>query len=81
MTLWGRTKFIDMVFNLQSQTADNMLGLILDKNKQVKRVNFESDIDLPLDDTGRLDDWLSRADKDFTYRSKEIADFLEFDRR
>lgn len=80
-TLWGRTKFIDMVFNLQSQTADNMLGLLLDKESQVKRINFESDMDLPLDDVGRLEDWCSRADQIFTYSSKDISDFLDLPKR
>jgi hypothetical protein len=80
-TLWGRTKFIDMIFNLQSQTADNMLGLLLDKERQVKRINFDSDMDLPLDDVGRLEDWCSRADQIFTYSSKSISDFLSLTKR
>lgn len=80
-TLWGRTKFIDMIFSLQSQTADNMLGLLLDKERQVKRINFKSDLDLPLDDAERLEDWFSRADQIFTYESKNISNFLGLKKR
>ena len=80
-TRWGRTKFIDMIFNLQSQTASNMLGLILDQKQQVLPINFKSDSGLPLDDVGRLEDWLSKADQDFTYKSQRIAEFLVLERR
>ena len=41
-TKWGRGKFIDMILNLQSQTANNMLGLAL-RPDQLLRINFESD--------------------------------------
>lgn len=77
LTRWGRSRFIDMLLNLQSQTADNMLGLLLDKDKQVLRINFESDQELSLSDTRNINDWAAKADKDFTYNSARIKEFLE----
>ena len=76
LSRWGGPRFIDMLLNLQSQTANNMLGLLI-KREQLLRINFESDRRLPLDDVGMLNDWVSKADHDFTHRSAEIKKFLE----
>ena len=75
-TRWGRGKFIDMILNLQSQTASNMLGLLL-RPEHVFSVNFESDTKLSLDDPSMFDDLISRADQKFTHLSQGIKTFLE----
>ncbi|MFC1497346.1 CBASS cGAMP-activated phospholipase [Verrucomicrobiota bacterium] len=73
---WGRGKFVEMLLNLQSQTANNMLGLLLEQD-QVLRLNFESDNELPLDKPDEFHDLVSRADREFTHSSAEIKKFLQ----
>jgi patatin-like phospholipase/acyl hydrolase len=72
---WGGRKFIQMLLNLQSETANNMVGLLL-KQDQILRLNFESDKSLPLDCPKEFDDLVTRADREFTHRSEEIRTFL-----
>ena len=74
-TRWGRGRFINMLLNLQSQNANNMLGLILDSG-QILRLNFDSDLELPLDDPRELADLTSKADHDFSHNSEPIRSFL-----
>ena len=74
-TRWGASKFINMLLNLQSETVSNTLKLLLDEN-QVTRVNFSSDTDLSLDDPKMYADLCSKADREFTHMSKEIATFF-----
>jgi len=73
-TRWG-LKFIQMLLNLQSETANNMVGLLLNQD-QILRLNFESDKSLPLDRLEEFDDLITRADREFTYSSAEIKAFL-----
>ncbi len=75
-THWGGSKFIDMIVNLQAETAQNILGLLL-KETQILRINFESDGKLSLDDPKKLTDWISKADRKFTHNSSKIASFLD----
>jgi hypothetical protein len=77
-TRWGRSKFINMLLNLQAETANNMAGLLLN-SEQILRINFESDRNLPLDDPNMLPDLVSTADKDFTYNSSRIRKFIEIE--
>lgn len=72
---WKRDKFIKMLLNLQSQNANNMLGLVLEE-EQIRRVNFDSDVDLALDAPNEFDDLVSRADKQFSHESALIKNFL-----
>jgi predicted acylesterase/phospholipase RssA len=74
-TRWGRGKFIDMILNLQSQTANSMVGLLL-RPEQVLRINFDSDTPMPLDDPNEYSKLVSRADKDFTHNASAIRQFL-----
>ena len=76
VTRWGSGKFIDMILSLQAETANNMLGLLLER-EQVLRLNFESDKDLPLDRPEEFYDLVSRADRKFTHESKKINAFLD----
>lgn len=69
------TKIVDVLLNLQSKSAQNMMGLLLD-DTQYLRLNFESDKKLSLDSVNTIDDLKSRADQTFTYNVKAIGDFL-----
>ena len=75
MSFYG-IKLIDVFLNLQSKSAQNMVGLLLSE-KQYLRLNFESDKKLSLDDVKSIDDLKARADKDFSYNINQIKDFLE----
>ncbi|MBZ0179746.1 MAG: patatin-like phospholipase family protein [Melioribacteraceae bacterium] len=72
---WRHKMFINFIMSLQGQSSLNYLSLIL-RHEQIKRIDFPSDNPLPLDDITKVDDLISRADKEFTHRSKEINDFL-----
>ena len=74
-TRWGGSKFIQMLLNLQSETANNMVGLLLNQD-QILRLNFESDKSLPLDRPKEFHDLATRADRKFTHSSSEIKAFL-----
>ena len=80
MTRWQRNKLLDLIFNLQSHAAHNMLCLLLgespSESKRVYRLTFESDQPLPMDATRKLDDWISQADHVFTHNATQIEDFL-----
>ena len=80
LTGWQRSKFIDLIFNLQSDSAHSSLCLLLggspQSSKQVLRLTFETDQPLSLDSVRKRDDWITKADHTFTYKSPEIAEFL-----
>lgn len=79
-TRWQSGKLLDLILNLQSDTAYNMLCLLLGESpldpKRVLRLTFESDRPLPMDSAGKRDDWIARADHIFTHNAARIADFL-----
>jgi predicted acylesterase/phospholipase RssA len=75
---WKGPEFINFIMSLQTQSTHNYLQLLL-KGDQFIRLDFESDIPLPLDDCSAIDDLLSRADRLFTHRSAEIRRFLTND--
>lgn len=77
LTGWKRQKFINMLLNLQAQTAKNMLGLLLEPD-QILRVNFESDKTLKLDDPREHNNLISLADRDFTYNVERIKQFMSY---
>lgn len=72
---WG-SKLIDLTFNLQSSTVENIAGLILEDD-QYMRLNFQETGKLELDNTKLLPRLKSIADRDFTYNSKRIKKILE----
>jgi len=76
VTGWKGKKLIDMILNLQSKSAQNMVGLMLNRN-QYLRINFEKEKPLSLDDIRSVSDLISVADHDFTYNYNNIKDFLE----
>ena len=62
--------------SLQAQSVHNYLSLLL-KPEQIKRLSFESEQPLPLDETTCVDKFLSKADSMFTYEATKIKEFLE----
>jgi len=73
---WKHKEFISFILSLQSQSALNYLNLML-RPGQIKRVDFESDLPLPLDDVSMLDDLISKADHNFTHESEVIRAFIQ----
>lgn len=72
---WQRQEFIGFILSLQSQSTHNYLQLIMKKD-HLLRLNFESDLPLPLDDCRSTQDLFSRADKLFTYETENIKAFF-----
>jgi len=72
---WKHKEFISFILSLQSQSAMNYLNLQL-RHDQIKRIDFESDLPLPLDDVSKMDDLITRADRDFTHESEAIRQFI-----
>ena len=83
-TRWRSSKFIDLILNLQSDNAHNMLCLLLGESplepKRVLRLTFESDQPLPMDSTEKRHDWIAKADHIFTHNAARIAAFLSIER-
>lgn len=77
---WGGAKLLDLVFNLQSEAAHNMLCLLLGESplhpNRVLRLTFTSEHPLPMDRTGKQDDWIATADRVFTHNAASIASLL-----
>jgi len=73
---WKHKEFISFILSLQSQSALNYLNLML-RPGQIKRIDFESDLPLPLDDVSMLDDLISKADHNFTHESESIRAFIQ----
>jgi hypothetical protein len=73
---WKHKEFISFILSLQSQSALNYLNLML-RPGQIKRVDFESDLPLPMDDVAMLDDLISKADHKFTHESESIGAFIQ----
>jgi len=72
---WKGPEFISFLMSVQAQSTHNYLQLMLDIS-QLLRIDFESDLPLPLDDYTAIDDLISRADRVFTYHSHEIKKFI-----
>lgn len=64
-----------MILNLQSATAANMMKLLVPPERYL-RIEFESDSDLPLDDTSLVADLKSKADYAFTHQANLIRHVL-----
>lgn len=77
---WQRSKLLDLILNLQSANAHNMLCLLLGESprdpKSVLRLTFESDRPLPMDSTHKRSEWIAKADHTFTHNSARVANFL-----
>lgn len=75
---WKGKELIAFIMSLQAQSTQNYLQLMLGKD-QLLRLNFESDLQLPLDDCSTIEDMISRADKVFTYKSGDLKKFFKID--
>ena len=77
---WQRSKLLDLILNLQSANAHNMLCLLLGESprdpKRVLRLTFESDHPLPMDSIHKRNEWIAKADHAFTHNAARIAGFL-----
>jgi len=76
---WGligwKTKVIDVTLNLQSMASHHntdFLGL-----SKYLRVNTKENNQLPMDDAKMVPDFISKADKEYTYMRKEIMNFFD----
>lgn len=76
VTGWKGKEFISFILSLQSQSAMNYLNLQL-RPEQILRIDFESDLPLPLDDVSKIDNLLTKADHDFTHNSEAIRKFIK----
>lgn len=72
---WRHKDFIGFILSLQSQSALNYLKLLLQPD-QITRIDFESDLPLPLDDVSMIGDLMSKADHSFTHGSERIRRFF-----
>lgn len=83
LTRWQRNKLIDLILNLQSDTAHNILCLLFNESpidsKHVLRMTFESDSPLPMDSARHSNDWITKADHCFTHLSPKLKQFLNID--
>jgi len=79
-TRWQRSKLLDLILNLQSDSAHNMLCLLFNESPlastRVFRMTFESDQCLPMDAVCHGDDWITRADHCFTHNAPRLKEFL-----
>lgn len=83
-TRWQHRKLIDLILNLQADTAYNSLCLLMGESPlqstRVLRLTFESDEPLAMDSARHGSDWVAKADHCFTHNALRIADFLGTER-
>jgi len=75
ITGWGGAEIVDLILNLQSKTAGNMLYHL--PKKDYLRLNFKRDYKLSLDDDAILPDLKSIAERLFAVEFKNIKGFFE----
>jgi hypothetical protein len=73
-TGWGKTKLIDLIFNLQTIASNNFVRLFLQDN--YLRINFETEKELTLDNSSIIPYLETKADYEFTHNFKEIKEFF-----
>lgn len=80
-TRWKGSKLLDLILNLQNDTVQNMLCLLLnegkDETEKVCKLTFDSDQPLPMDSTYKLNEWINRADYSFSHNADRIKRFLD----
>lgn len=74
VTGWQSRKLINMIFNLQSQSAANIAGLLL--GKRYLRISFEETRSLSLSDPAQMPSIKAKAAATFTYQHDVIERFL-----
>ena len=76
---WKGTELVAFIMSVQARSIHNYLKLMLG-DQQLLRLDFDSDLPLPMDDCSSVDDLISRADKEFSYRSADLKRFLQLGR-
>lgn len=71
---WKGKKLLDLILHLQAVNDTNRTRLILGDN--YLRLNHDSSVELPLDNTRILTEMKNRADFTFTHNSEKLKDFL-----
>src|SRR3989339_930635 len=74
-TGWGSTKLVDSIFNIQMQTNDNVVQLILEKDNYL-RINFRRNQKLSLDDIKIIPDLIKQAEYDYAKNKENINKFF-----
>lgn len=76
---WRHKELISFIMSLQSQSAANYVNLLL-RPEQIKRIDFDSDLPLPMDDASIIEDLISKAAYKFTHESDAIRRFIQLER-
>jgi patatin-like phospholipase/acyl hydrolase len=82
LTRWNKSQLIELILNLQMQSAKNMINLLLyesaqNQNKDIQILRLtETDMKEPMDDPSLLKQLIARADNQFTKQSETIKNFL-----
>lgn len=72
---WKNKELVNFFMSINTQSVNNYLELILNK-ENILRLNFSTDLPLPLDECKNIEDLMSRADRDFSYRVDDIRKFF-----
>ena len=72
---WNPIKLVSVILNLQSVASQNMVQLMLPKERYL-RINFETDQSLAMDDPQLVPSLKSKADRDFTHNSQKIGELI-----
>lgn len=73
---WKNKELVNFFMSINTQSVNNYLELILTKKSNL-RINFNTDLPLPLDDCKSIEELKSRADKDFSHRVHDVKEFFE----
>jgi len=75
---WRGIGFISFLLSLQARATHSYLQLMLEDH-QLLRLDFETDLPLPMDDPSIMDDLVYRADQCFSYRTAELRAYFDGD--
>ena len=75
LTGWRNKKMISTILSLQTTINQNLLKFLIPR-ENILNLSYTSDKVLPLDDTSQNKNLLSKAERDFSDKHKEIQDFI-----
>lgn len=75
---WRGPDFISFLLSLQARATHSYLELILEEH-QLLRLDFETDLPMPMDDPSIMDDLVYRADQWFSYHTAELKAYFDGD--
>lgn len=76
ITGWKHKELVNFFMSINTQSIANFLKLML-VNGNLLRIDYESDLPLPLDEYRNLGDLISKADKEFSHRAEELKEFFK----